>query len=105
MRARRSGTGPAVLAGHFGLASIGLLGWACYLATSWLALAWVAVCLLLPVIGLGMAVLTMGTAAASRPPVRRRAPRWRRDAIFPVVHGLAAMATILLALLTALGAG
>jgi hypothetical protein len=108
MRARRGRAAPAVLAGHSGLATTALLVWACYLATGWLALAWLAVCLLLPVIGLGMAVLTIGTAAASRPaggaPVLR-AGRRRRGAILPIVHGLAAMATILLALLTALGAG
>ena len=176
VRARRGRAGPAVLAGHFGLAGTGLLVWACYLATGWLTLAWAAVGLLLPVIGLGMAVLTMGTAAASRPaggagqypgpgagvppavppgpapmsavslpaasvpagsavpgpaaagslppgpvasgpvasgpavsgpvsPARPRAGRWRQGAILPIVHGLAAMATILLAVLTALGAG
>ena len=165
VRARRGRTRLAVLAGHFGLASTGLLVWACYLATGWLTLAWAAVCLLLPVIGLGMAVLTMGTAAASRPagggqysgpgadtlpfvppasapvpavsmpaasvptaspvpgpvaagslppgpvasgpvsPARPRAAGWRQGAILPTVHGLAAMATILLAVLTALGAG
>lgn len=105
VRARPGRSGPAVLAGHFGLATGGLLGWVSYLATGWLALAWVAVCLLLPVIGLGMAVLTMGTATTSRPPARIRAGRRRRGAILPIVHGLAAMATILLALLTALGAG
>jgi hypothetical protein len=166
VRARRGRTRLAVLAGHFGLASTGLLVWACYLATGWLTLAWAAVCLLLPVIGLGMAVLTMGTAAASRPaggagqysgpgadtlpsvppasapvpavsmpaasvptaspvpgpvaagslppgpvasgpvsPARPRAGGWRQGAILPTVHGLAAMATILLAVLTALGAG
>jgi len=92
--------GPAVLAGHFGLASTGWLVWACYLVTGWLALAWSALCLLLSVIGLGMAVATMNAAA----PPRAAAGGRRRAALLPVVHGLAAMATILLAVLTTLGA-
>jgi hypothetical protein len=95
----RGRAGQAVLPGHFGLASTGLLVWAGYLATGWVALAWLAVGLLLPVIGLGMAVLVMGTAAASRP----LAGGWRRRDLLPLAHGLAAMTTILLALLTALG--
>ena len=99
LRDRRGRAGPAVLPGHFGLASTGLLVWAGYLATGWLALAWLAVGLLLPVIGLGMSVLVMGTAAAPRP----LAGGWRHRDLLPHAHGLAAMTTILLALLTALG--
>jgi len=99
LRDRRGRAGPAVLPGHFGLASTGLLVWASYLATGWLALAWLAVGLLLPVIGLGMSVLVMGTAAGSRP----LAGGWRHRDLLPLAHGLAAMTTILLALLTALG--
>jgi hypothetical protein len=38
-------------------------------------------------------------------PVPARPRGWRQGAILPIVHGLAAMATILLAVLTALGAG
>jgi len=61
---------PAVVFGHFGLALSGLVIWVAYLATGWAALAWVAVGVLLPVAGLGMATLTVAlpgrrTAAAS----------------------------------------
>lgn len=61
-RARGAGTGspPALLLGHFGLALCGLAVWAVYLVTGWAALAWAAVGVLLPVAGLGMATLVNG---------------------------------------------
>jgi hypothetical protein len=164
-RAAGDRTGPAVVLTHFGLASSGLLLWAVYLATSWLPVAWVAVGLLLPVIGFGMATLIVWTSGTSRrtsgtpgtpsgasgtpsgasgtpsgaspassgpslsaaepspagapgqvqvaevpgqgPPgqtaYRRRPSRWL-TVVIPIGHGLLAMTTILLALLTALGA-
>ena len=60
--ARGAGTGspPALLFGHFGLALCGLASWVAYLVTDWAALAWVAVAVLLPVAGLGMATLVTG---------------------------------------------
>ena len=63
--ARGAGTGspPAVLLGHFGLALCGLACWVAYLVTGWAALAWVAVAVLLPVAGLGMATLVTGLPA------------------------------------------
>lgn len=64
LRRRPSGAGtgspPALLLGHFGLALCGLALWVAYLVTSWAALAWVAVGVLLPVAGLGMATLVTG---------------------------------------------
>ena len=59
-RADSTGSPPAVIIGHFGLALTGLVLWAIYLAVGWAALAWTAVCILLPVAGLGMASLTVG---------------------------------------------
>jgi manganese efflux pump family protein len=61
-RGAGAGTGspPAFLLGHFGLALCGLVLWAAYLVTGWAALAWVAVGALLPVAGLGMATLVTG---------------------------------------------
>lgn len=55
-----TGTPPTVLFGHFGLALTGLVIWLAYLVTGWAALAWVAVAVLLPVAGLGMATLAIG---------------------------------------------
>jgi hypothetical protein len=120
--------GPVVTLGHAGAASAGLLAWIAYLVTGWTALGWLAVGILLAVIGLGMATLTVWTAQASRPaprppgpvppspvppgplppgPVPRdgtsvppRRARGNLRIIIPIVHGLAASATILLALLT-----
>jgi hypothetical protein len=61
-RARGAGTGspPALLFGHFGLALCGLALWVAYLVTDWAPLAWAAVAVLLPVAGLGMATLVTG---------------------------------------------
>ena len=96
--------------GHAGAAGAGLLAWIAYLATGGSGLGWLAVSLLLAVIGLGMATLTVWTAQASpspgpaaagrETPAPPRRPRGELRIIVPVVHGLAASATILLALLT-----
>lgn len=117
-RAERRRLGPAVTLGHAGAAGAGLLAWLAYLVSGWTGLGWLAVGLLLAVIGLGMATLTVWTVPVSRPephppgpappgagpregtsPPRRRA-RGDLRIIIPVGHGLAASATILLALLT-----
>ena len=62
LRRRTGGTGapPAVIFGHFGLALTGLVIWIVYLVVGWAALAWIAVGVLLPVAGLGMAALAIG---------------------------------------------
>jgi hypothetical protein len=52
---------PRVVFGHFGMASTGLLVWLGYLASRWIVLAWLAVCLLMLVIGLGAATVTVWT--------------------------------------------
>jgi hypothetical protein len=52
---------PSLVFSHFGLASTGLLLWACYVATLAPALAWVAVTLLIVVIGLGISTVTLWT--------------------------------------------
>jgi hypothetical protein len=113
-RARGASLSPAVIFGHFGLAAAGLLVWISYLATDEAGLAWAAVGLLLPVAGLGMAMVTIGlsgerpgavavTAIGPRP--AQTAPAIRRMPVLVVVgHGLLAAGTILLVLLAALGA-
>lgn len=53
---------PVVIVGHFALATAGLMVWIVYLAIDRAALAWTAVGLLLPVAGLGMALVTLGSS-------------------------------------------
>jgi len=55
-----TGSPPAVIVGHVGLALAGLVIWAAYLVAGWAALAWTAVGVLLPVAGLGMATVSIG---------------------------------------------
>jgi len=78
-RARRGAGGggglpPVVVYGHAGLAVTGLALWISYLATGLAALAWSAAGLLMPVVGLGAAMVTLWTpypvppvAGADRP--------------------------------------
>lgn len=104
-RGVRSRLGPAVTLGHFGVASAGPLVWIAYLVTGLTGLGWLAVSVLLATIGLGMATLTVWTARASRDsPGASRRPQDELRIIIPVVHGLTASATILLALLTVVSA-
>jgi uncharacterized protein YneF (UPF0154 family) len=104
-----------VVFGHFLLAAAGLVVWIVYVVSDTDALAWVAFVLLLPVALLGFTMLARwipvrraattapttsageGTAAA---PAERHFP-------VPVViaHGLFAVATLVLVLLTALDVG
>ena len=66
---------PRVVFGHFGLASTGLLVWVSYLATRWIVLAWLAVGLLMVVIGLGVSTVTVWTPF----PAHRAGPGAARD--------------------------
>ena len=70
LRSRVGGTGspPAVIIGHFGLALAGLVIWVIYLVVGWAVLAWTAVGVLLPVAGLGMAALSVGLPGLPRLP-------------------------------------
>ena len=100
-RAAHCQLGPVVTLGHAGVAGAGLLAWIAYLVTGSTGLGWLAVGILLAVIGLGMATLTAWTAQTPRPgPVSPHRTRGGLRIIIPIVHGLAASATILLALLT-----
>jgi hypothetical protein len=112
LRAGGAGLSPAVIFGHAALPAVGLLVWIIYLATGWAALAWAAVGLLLPVAGLGMAMLTIGlsgeradVAAAAGPRTIQARPAQRSLSLLAVLgHGLLAVGTVLLVLLAALGA-
>jgi hypothetical protein len=126
LRAGGAGLSPVVIFGHFALAAAGLLVWIIFLATGWAALAWAAVGLLLPVAGLGMAMLTIGLSGEPAravpavplsavplpvgplpvvPLLADRAPAARHTSLLVVLgHGLLAVGTILLVLLAALAA-
>jgi hypothetical protein len=145
-RAVRDGLPPTALFGHFGLALTALLIWVCYLATSWAALAWAAVGLLMPAIGLGICTVTLWTPYPHQAPPKDSPARKLTDepltdeilaraltdevlagrlvdevlarvpadpsqaaqkparqiaVLIPVVHGMAAVATFALAVVTA----
>jgi hypothetical protein len=109
---------PAVIFGHFGLAVIGLVVWIVYLVVDEDALAWTAFALLVPVALLGFTMLVRwipvyraagvgaGTGAAS---AAGTTPTEAAEKHFPVAavagHGLFAVVTVVLVLLTALGVG
>jgi hypothetical protein len=112
LRARETGASrfpPGLIFGHFLLAATGLVIWIIYVVTDADALTWVALAILVVVAALGFtmvgrwrqdrAAVATGEASAARPPEQH----------FPVavvyLHGLLAVATLVLVLLTALGAG
>jgi hypothetical protein len=66
-RSRPDGLPPAVIFTHFGLGAIGFVAWVGYLATTWDALAWSAVVLLMPGIGLGICTVTLWTPYPTLP--------------------------------------
>jgi hypothetical protein len=110
--ARRSETQlpPPVLFSHFGLAAAGLVLWVAYVFTGAAALAWLAVALLVAVAILGFLMFARwrktraGTAAAAGPGA---APADLPEQHFPVpvvaAHGVAAVVTLVLAVLVAVG--
>jgi len=118
---QRSGTSrlPApVIFGHFALAAIGLVVWIVYVVADRDPLAWTAFGLLLPVALLGFVMLarwipvhragaTAGAAPVGASPGTGAAVPAERHFPLPVVlaHGLFAVVTLLLVLLTALGVG
>jgi hypothetical protein len=85
---------PALNFAHLGLASASLLMWIAYLATGLTGLAWTACALLTLVIGLGMTLVFLSPSASRRPPVFTTG-----------AHVIFAVATILFAVLTAVGTG
>lgn len=121
------GRGPVLNFTHFGLALTSLLAWISYLATGVTGLAWAACGLLLPVAGLGMALVffasarspvtspptapagpagpaPVATAAAARPG-NDRPPLRHPPALLVAAHITAASITVLLAVLAAIGSG
>jgi hypothetical protein len=72
-RARAGGLPPQLIAGHAGLAVLGLVVWVAYLASGAQALAWTAVGLLTVTVGLGLCTVTLWTPYPARKPGDRRA--------------------------------
>lgn len=121
IRQQRSGASrlPApVLFGHFALAALGLVVWIIYVVADKSALAWTAFGLLLPVALLGFVMLArwipvyrnraaVQTApAAAGPGAEGAVPAERHFPLAVVLaHGLFAVLTLVLVLLTALGIG
>jgi hypothetical protein len=117
-RAGATGSPPAVIVGHFGLAATGLVIWIAYLVAGWNALAWIAVAALLPVAGLGMAALAIGLPASAAPApaavdvgagaggvgvLPDRQVKRRLSPLLVVAHGALAVTTMTLVLLAAIG--
>ena len=129
-RAGQAGFPPSMIFAHFTLAVAGLLAWIVYLTTGVISVAWIACALLLPVAGLGMALLSLwlperslaaaplsvahavpGGAGAAPPPAAPPPagpdppPARHPPALIVAAHGVFAVATILFALLAAVGSG
>ncbi|MFE1950488.1 hypothetical protein ACFW9D_08485 [Streptomyces sp. NPDC059524] len=114
LRQQQSGTSrlPApVVFGHFALAAIGLVVWIAYVVADKDALAWTAFGLLLPVALLGFVMLARWipvyrARATAHGPATDEAPAERHFPVAVVLaHGLFAVVTLVLVLLTALGVG
>ena len=93
---------PAVILGHVGGAALGLVLWACFMLSGWVALAWTALAILAPVSGLGMSVLLLGLPGPLR---TRAAGRGRIPALAIAAHGVFAVTALLLVLMATIGAG
>jgi hypothetical protein len=122
-RAGQARLPPSMIFAHSGLAVTGLLAWIACLVTGLASVAWIACVLLLPVTGLGMALVILSPperslaaaaisaaqavpAGAAPVPLRDDPPPARHPPA-PIVaaHGAFAASTILFALLAALRSG
>jgi hypothetical protein len=110
-----AGVPPAVVFGHAGAALTGLAVWASYLAAGWHPLAWAGVALIAAAIALGICTVTLWTPYPVRhdpleemiagppadPSSARRRARLHLSPLIPAGHGIAALATFMLAVLAA----
>ena len=101
-RAGGRGRPPPVILSHFGLATAGLVCWTGYVLSGVAAVAWLAVFLLLPVAGLGIATLML--AIPDPAPRASTAQRSRLPVVAISAHGILATVTMLLVLLAAIAA-
>ncbi|MGV9668312.1 hypothetical protein ACWDUL_25125 [Nocardia niigatensis] len=99
---------PPVIFGHFLLAAVGLVLWIIYVVVDTKAIAWVAFALLVPVALLGFFML-MRWLPVYRARAAGTAESEPAERHFPVMivggHGVFAVVTVVLVLLTALGVG
>jgi hypothetical protein len=97
---RSSRFSPGVVFGHFGLAATGLILWIIYAITDTEALPWVAFVFLIAIAVLGDLLFLRWRRGRASSTAESSLPK-------PVVytHGLFAVTTIVLVLLTALGVG
>jgi hypothetical protein len=93
---------PSVILGHVSGGLLGLVLWAAFMLSGWAVLAWIALGLLAPVAGAGMAVLVLGLPSPGRPGLSARRPRIPVLAIS--AHGLFAATALLLVLMATIGA-
>jgi manganese efflux pump family protein len=106
-RTRRPGRGAALNFTHLGLALTGLAVWIGYLATDVTGLAWAACGILLAVASLGMTLVFLGPSAATSAtrPDNDPPPAGRPPFLVIGAHITAAVVTLLLATLAAIGSG
>jgi hypothetical protein len=112
LRARETGASrfpPGLIFGHFLLAATGLILWIIYLITDADALTWVALAILVIVAALGLTMVGRWrqdrAAAAASQTNAARPPEQHFPVAVVYLHGLLAVITLVLVLLTALGVG
>jgi hypothetical protein len=101
---------PPLILGHFLLAATGLVLWIVYIVSDSDTLAWVALALLAVVAALGFGMFAIWMQRRQRGAVREAVdPGTPAEQHFPVpivaLHGLLAVTTVALVLLTAIGVG
>jgi hypothetical protein len=107
---RQTRFAPQLILGHAGLAATGLAIWVTYLVVATTALAWVALADLTVVAVLGATMFGLWLKTARRSHGRHASvPRHAAEDHFPppavLAHGLFAVTTVVLVLVTALQAG
>ncbi len=102
LRVTATAAPPAVILGHLSGGLLGLVLWAAFMLGGWAVLAWIALGLLAPVVGAGMAVLVLGLPSPGRAGLTARRPRIPVLAVF--AHGLFAVTALLLVLMATIGA-
>ena len=96
---------PVLIGGHLLLAATGLVLWIIYVATDTDALAWASFVVLLPVALLGFAMLFRWVAERRAAGPASPAAEQRFPVPVVVLHGLLAVTTLVLVLLSAAGVG